>query len=72
MSLHPQAFDIISPTEAQVETMAKMRYAFAKLAAEVEDTIRPGPDREHVVRMIRDAALWANVAITRDSDGAPR
>lgn len=72
MSLHPETFDFLAPNEAQIETMAKLRAAFSRLAHEVDDTVRPGADKDHIIRLIRTAAMWTNVAITRDSDGAPR
>ena len=72
MSLHPETFDFLAPTEAQIETMAKLRAAFSNLAHEVDDTVRPGEDKQYILRLIRTAAVWTNIAITRDSDGAPR
>lgn len=70
--MNPTTFEYLKPTDSQMETMQKMRLAFAKLAQEVDDTIRPGEDKDYVIRLIRDAGMWANVAITREADGTPR
>lgn len=70
--MNPTTFEYLKPTDAQLETMQKMRDAFAKIAREVDDTIRPGEDKDYVIRLIRSAAMWANVAITREADGTPR
>lgn len=70
--MHSTTFEYLKPTDGQMETMQKMRESFARLAHEVDDTIRPGADKDHVLRLIRDAGMWANVAITRDADGTPR
>lgn len=70
--MHPTTFEYLKPTDSQMETMSKLRQAFAALAHEVDDTIRPGADKDHVLRLIREAAMWANVAITREPDGTPR
>lgn len=70
--MNPTTFEYLKPTDAQLETMQKMREAFAKIAREVDDVIRPGADKDYVIRLIRDAAMWANVAITREADGTPR
>lgn len=70
--MHSTTFEYLKPTDGQMETMQKMRESFARLAHEVDDTIRPGADKDYVLRLIRDAGMWANVAITRDADGTPR
>jgi hypothetical protein len=31
----------------------------------------PEPDKTYVLRQLRDRAMWANVAITRQPDGTP-
>ena len=70
--MHETTFEYLKPTDAQLETMQKMRHAFAKLAHEVDDTVRPGADKDYALRLIRDAGMWVNVAITREEDGTPR
>ena len=39
---------------------------------EVELALPVGADKDHVIRLIRDSAMWANVALTRYDDGSPR
>lgn len=72
MTLHPTTFEYLKPTDAQVETMAKVRKASADYAAELDRLLPDGPDKTFVIRAHRSNAMWANVAITRQADGAPR
>jgi hypothetical protein len=45
----------------------------AKIYSEVLDVELPdGSDKTHVLRKLRTVAMWANIAITRQPDGAPR
>ena len=68
MSLHPSSFEFVNPTPGQRGDMAEVRGGFKALAELVPDS----PDKTHALRLLRTAAMWANVAITRDADGAPR
>lgn len=70
--LHESTFEYLRPTGAQLEDMAAMRTAFAELAAAVQWHVPDGPDRTYILRHIREAGMWANVAITRNGDGSPR
>lgn len=70
--MNPTTFEYLKPTDAQLETMQEMRKAFADITHQVEDTIRPSADKDYVIRLLRTAAMWANVAITREADGTPR
>jgi hypothetical protein len=70
--MHGTTFDYYSPTIKQNEQMMKLRAA-AKTYAEVIDEILPnGDDKIFVLRLLRTAAMWANVATTRTDDGPPR
>lgn len=72
MSLHATTFEYLKPTDAQIEQMARVRAA-AKVYSDVLDAELPdGPDKTFVQRAHRSNAMWANVAITRQPDGAPR
>lgn len=72
MTLHPSTFDYLQPTDEQVARMARCRAA-AKAYADVLDAELPdGPDKTFALRAHRSNAMWANVAITRQPDGAPR
>ena len=70
--MHPTTFEYLKPTDDQLENMANMRAAFQKLASYVDSYLHDGEDKDHVMRLVRDAAMWANVAITREADGKPR
>lgn len=71
-SLDQTTFEYLMPTDKQKEVMQQARSAF-RTCAEVMDTLLPiGADKDYVIRLIRDAGMWANVAITRDDYGAPR
>jgi hypothetical protein len=72
VTLHPTTFDYLLPTECQKEKMSLLRMA-AKQYAEILDKALPeGPDKTYILRQHRSVAMWANVAITRLSNGAPR
>lgn len=72
MALHPATFDYLAATERQRKTMEAARAA-AKICADTFDDLLPdGPDKTYTLRKLREVAMWANVAITRQPDGAPR
>lgn len=72
MGLHGSTFEYLKPTDQQVKDMANVRAA-AKVFCDVLESILPnGPDKTFVIRSHRTNAMWANVAITRLPDGAPR
>lgn len=72
MSLDESTFQYVTPTAPQTKDMYEAREAFAQLADKLNELLPEGPDKTHVMRVLRDAAMWANVCITRHSDGAPR
>lgn len=70
--MHASTYDYLKPTDEQVERMARVRAA-AKAYSDILDAELPdGPDKTFVIRNHRSNAMWANVAITRQPDGAPR
>lgn len=70
--MHASTYEYLKPTDKQMETMAAAREA-AKIYGEALDALLPdGPDKTFVIRMHRQTAMWANTAITRFQDGAPR
>lgn len=72
MALHSSTFEYLKPTDAQIDTMAKLREA-ARIYAEVLDAELPdGPDKTFILRAHRSNAMWVNVAVTRQADGTPR
>jgi hypothetical protein len=72
MSLHPSTFEYLKPTDLQMENMASMRIAFKNFSEILDARIPDGPDKTFVMRQLRDVAMWANIAITRNADGSPR
>lgn len=65
-------FGYLQPTDEQKRDMEFCRQG-AKAYAEILETYVPaGADRTYLLRKLREVAMWANVAITRDGDGAPR
>lgn len=70
--MHPSTFEYLKPTDAQIMQMAVVKEA-AKIYCEVlEKNLPDGPDKTFIIRNHRSNAMWANVAITRLSDGTPR
>lgn len=70
--MHSTTFEYLMPTEEQKERMSRVRNAFSVCASNVILDVPEGPDRTYVIRKLRECAMWANVAITRHADGAPR
>ena len=70
--LHPSTFEYLKPTAEQVETMARVRLAAKAFCDVLEAELPDGPDKTFAIRAQRSNAMWANVAITRHADGAPR
>ncbi len=72
MNLHPSTFDYLKPREGQIEVMNALR-GFSKGYAECIDlALDDGPDKTYILRRIRETAMWINVALTREANGAPR
>lgn len=70
--MHASTYEYLQPTDAQIETMAKVRSA-AKAYGDALDALLPdGPDKTYIIRAHRSNAMWANVAIIRLPDGTPR
>jgi hypothetical protein len=70
--MHPSTFEYLKPTDAQIETMAKLREAAATYALELDRLLPGGPDKTFVLRAHRSNAMWVNVCVTRLPDGTPR
>jgi hypothetical protein len=65
-------FEYLKPTDAQTTTMAQVREAAADYARVINGLLPDGPDKTYCIRKLREVAMWANVAITRQPDGTPR
>ena len=72
MSLHHSTFEYLKPTDEQMQTMASARRAFANFTDEIDALLPDGPDKTYLLRKMRECAMWANIAITRNADGSPR
>ncbi len=70
--MHETTFLYLKPTDAQIETMARMRETFAVCTECIETHVPEGPDRTYLLRKLREVSMWCNVAITRHADGSPR
>ena len=72
MPLHPSTFEYLKPTDEQIGQMAAVRLAAKEYADILQAALPEGPDKTFILRAHRANAMWANVAITRHPDGAPR
>lgn len=72
MSLDKSTFEYLSPSGSQVAAVSLVRLAAADYAAALEMHVPDGPDKTYLLRKLREVGMWANVAITRGPDGAPR
>lgn len=72
MSLHASTFEYLKPSESQGDSMADIRAEFSSLARYLDHKLPEGPDKQHVMRLVRTAGMWANVALMRFHDGTPR
>jgi hypothetical protein len=70
--MHPSTFEYLSPTDEQAAKMISARHAAIDYARAMEQLIPDGPDKTYLLRKFREVAMWANIAITRQPDGAPR
>jgi hypothetical protein len=70
--MHDSTFAYLAPTEGQKTAMSKMRESVAAYADDIDLFVPAGPDKTYILRKLREVAMWVNVAITRQPDGAPR
>jgi hypothetical protein len=70
--MHESTFDYLIPTDAQKNTMRIVRAAAAEYANALTSVVPDGPDKTYLLRKLREVGMWANIAITRQPDGAPR
>lgn len=72
MSLHSSTFEYLKPTQDQIDAMSRVRLAAKEYCDILEKELPDGPDKTYIIRNHRSNAMWANVSITRLSDGTPR
>lgn len=70
--MHESTFSYLKPTDEQLSKMAIVRGEFLNCVMGLDTHIPDGPDKTFLMRQLRTCAMWANVAITRQPDGAPR
>lgn len=70
--MDPSTYEYLKPTEEQLEVMEQARRAAQTYAAQLEALLPDGADKTFILRSHRTNAMWANVAITRHTDGSPR
>jgi len=70
--MHDSTFRYLKPTDEQLLHMDRVRETFVVVSAVLEEEVPEGPDKTYLMRKLREVAMWANVAITRQPDGAPR
>ena len=70
--MHTSTFEYLKPTDQQMVAMASIRQAAADYSRVLETHLPDGPDKTYTLRKLREVAMWANVAITRQPDGSPR
>lgn len=70
--LHPSTFSYLKPTDAQTDLMGSARRAATAYADAIGSLVPDGPDKTYILRKVREVAMWVDVAIKRQPDGAPR
>lgn len=69
--MHSTTFSYLEPTIDQAETMHVIRTNFKSIAAVIERMVPGGRYKSLTMTALEEAAMWANKAITRASDGTP-
>lgn len=70
--MHPSTYEYLKPTDEQIARMNRVRAAAREYGDVLDRELPDGPDKTFVIRGHRSNAMWANVTITRTSDGTPR
>jgi hypothetical protein len=70
--MHPTTYDYLKPTDHQMNCMLRVREAAKAFNDVLEKELPDGPDKTFALRNHRTTGMWANIAITRHPDGAPR
>lgn len=70
--MHNSTFEYLKPTDEQIERMSLLRSATKVYSDTLEASLPDGADKTFILRSLRSLAMWINVSITRDADGAPR
>lgn len=70
--MHESTFNYLAPTDKQKDDMAIVHGKFMELVFGMDQFIPDGSDKTYLIRKLREVAMWANVAITRNPDGSSR
>lgn len=70
--MHESTFKYLKPTDEQLLAMELCRDAALNYFLVLKHNIPDGPDKTYIIRKLREVAMWANIAITRQPDGSPR
>jgi hypothetical protein len=70
--LHSATFGYLSPSPEQMRTMGILQEAASLYANALDQHVPNGPDKTYLLRRLREVAMWANIAVTRNPDGSPR
>ena len=72
MHVHPSTFEYLTPTKDQLQKMSTLREAATEYAEALYTILPEGADKTYTIRKLREVAMWANVAVTRQGNGEPR
>jgi len=70
--LHEDTFWDAKPNDEQLASMQVCREACEQYARTLAEIVPDGADKTYLLRKLRELAMWADVAITRNADGSPR
>jgi len=70
--LDGSTFQYLAPTPSQLDDMKHAQFAAEQYAEALANFLPDGPDKTYALRKLREVAMWANIAITRQPDGSPR
>lgn len=70
--MHPSTFEYLKPTDEQLKQMEVIWSEFFAFACKIEALLPDGADKTYLLRKLREVSMWANITITRQSDGTPR
>lgn len=70
--MHPSTFQYLKPSDEQLAKMEQLRLAAETYCTALMTYLPDGPDKTWIIRNHRTTAMWANAALTRQADGAPR
>jgi len=71
-TLDDSTFEYLKPTDKQIAQMARVRTATKAYCEILLAELPEGADKNRVIQLVRTAAMWTNVSITRFENGLPR